>query len=106
VAGIKDQFSLNNGPETTTPSNALLNAVTCQVGPLTLFDVIPDAQCFVHTFSDCCLDDCEITGATLEIGLKAAAIGIPSNDDTIALGTGGVLPWTLPLANVATNGTF
>jgi len=106
VAGIKDQFSLNNGPETTTPSNALLSAVTCQVGPLTLFDVIPDAQCFVHTFSDCCLDDCEITGATLEIGLKAASIGIPSNDDTISLGTGGVSQWSLPIANVATTGAF
>ncbi|MBI1319473.1 MAG: DUF5011 domain-containing protein [Candidatus Hydrogenedens sp.] len=106
LAGIKDQFSLNNGPETTTPSNALLAAVTCQIGPLTLFDVIPDAQCFVHTFTDCCLDDCEIIGATLEIGLKAASIGIPSSDDTISLGTGGVSQWSLPLANVSASGTY
>lgn len=106
TAGIKDQFSLNNGPEPTTPSVALLNAVDCQVGPLTVFDAIPDAQCFVHTFSNCCTDECEVLGATLEIGMRATSIGLLTSDDSISLGTGGASLWNAPIANVAAGGTY
>ncbi len=69
LAGKKDAFNQSDGPEPTSPSPALLLALTqkCVFGPLQQFDVVPDNLCFGHTFSGLPA----IGAATLEIHLRA-----------------------------------
>ncbi|HPO13436.1 MAG TPA: DUF5011 domain-containing protein [Candidatus Hydrogenedentes bacterium] len=104
--GVRDDFNSTNGDENSTPSAALLAAANAHCKPLTKFDVFPDGQCFIHTFSDCCEAGCELVSVKLVIGLKAAAIGVNTANDTITIGNNATPLWTEPIANLASNGTW
>ena len=50
---------------------ATLNACGAGLPPLTQFDVIPCGQCFGHTFDKCWADSCVVTGALVQMRLRA-----------------------------------
>lgn len=98
LAGKKDAFNQSDGPEPTSPSPALLLALTqkCFFGPLQQFDVVPDNLCFGHTFSGLPA----IGAATLEIHLRAHPTDSLTRTDALALqlsSDGTTFAWSIGL---------
>ena len=98
LAGQQDAFDQSDGPEPSSPSPALLLALTqkCFFGPLLQFDVVPDNLCFGHTLTDLPT----IGAATLEIRLRANATDPLTDTDALALqlsADGTTFAWSLSL---------
>jgi concanavalin A-like lectin/glucanase superfamily protein/SdrD B-like protein/flagellar hook capping protein FlgD len=109
TAGRVDSFATTDGPEPSSPSPALLSLLNgCSPGspPLTLFDVIPCHQCFGHTFDKCWSDSCVVTGAIVQIHLRAG--DCTPQDDSLYFMNGASAVWGIGLStleNLATGGT-
>jgi uncharacterized repeat protein (TIGR01451 family) len=101
TAGVEDDFLTGNGPELSSPNNALLAYMGGYPVDSQDFDGTSSNQFFGHTFTDL---PPGIVGATLEIGLQV--ISGDSNNDVIRLAmTSPVAPyafaWSSGLAALA-----
>lgn len=103
MSGIRDNYSLSNGQELSSPSVSLLNSAAgiCPLGVQNGFDTFIDNRCFVHTIDDCIVkSNCDIRTIYLDICLQAAQVSL-TNTDSLRLGTNGNGLWGvgLPILN-------
>ena len=102
LAGIKDNFDLSNGIESSNPSSLLLSNYLsqCSAGVQNGFDVFVNDRCFGHTFVGCIKKDaCNLKKALLNICLEAAPVSLTHTDGMI-LGFNGVSSWSKSLVSL------
>ena len=99
-AGHEDGFDTADGPETSTPSPALLALMQgMSNGAQTSFDIQTSNRAFGHTFEDCWQPGCLVVGARLEIGVRAD--GGLSQNDTISFRDGATSAWVYSVETLA-----
>lgn len=91
TAGVNDNFDQSDGPESASPSPALLSDMqNCSLGALQLFDVVPDNKCFGHTFDNL---PGAIVSAELEIHMRAHPTDWLTQTDGFSLERTDPNPW-------------
>lgn len=101
-AGVKDNFSLNNGLEPSQPSSAMISGILlgCSAGIQNGFDIFADNRCFGHTFTKCFSQgECPLKSANLKLCMRAANVFL-TNTDSLVLGINGGGLWGISLPNL------